>query len=366
MYADNLALLDDSKEEVVNMVSEWASVFEGQVLKVNTKKTEVMQVGKVEEKLLIDVSGEKQNQKKEFLLCISSKTNNICIPNSTRPSANAVQGQSEGAAECLHKVWEANRCCSAAPTSCQFYKELDTIVGGNPTSTVKAPVDTSLAHVPVESRLSQEEEILDEGGDPEAEDGSEARDECSQELFSTPEDASSHKLSDLGEARTGEEAPEMTLGGQPPLSVAEWLRRIRKQPRRTKEDFLREVMMHSAAEEQDLKEWRDSEKRDQKENAAHQKEAMEQLLNVMERQVDTLQAILALQTKQLCAHPPLQPLSQNSFPCAPHPHPRLPTHCYQPPGSTIYPFHSSSFTVQQCGLPLPTALNTHPSAVWLC
>ncbi|XP_053898916.1 CUGBP Elav-like family member 6 isoform X1 [Malaclemys terrapin pileata] len=62
---------------------------------------------------------------------------------------------------------------------------------------------------------------------------------------------------------------EMTLGAQPPssLSAAERLRRIRKQPRRTKVDFLHDVMMHSAAEKQELKEWRDSEKRDRKVNA---------------------------------------------------------------------------------------------------
>ncbi|XP_073159533.1 phosphopantothenoylcysteine decarboxylase isoform X2 [Lepidochelys kempii] len=69
---------------------------------------------------------------------------------------------------------------------------------------------------------------------------------------------------------------EMTLGAQPPsLSLAERLRRIRKQSQRTKEDFLRDVTMHSAAEKQELKEWRDSEKRDQKENVARQNKATE-------------------------------------------------------------------------------------------
>ncbi|EMP35003.1 hypothetical protein UY3_07811 [Chelonia mydas] len=73
-----------------------------------------------------------------------------------------------------HKAREANRCSSAAPTSCWFYKELDVILGGNPTSMAKATVDTSVACVPVESGPSQE--ILDEDvvgeGDPEAEDNS--------------------------------------------------------------------------------------------------------------------------------------------------------------------------------------------------
>ncbi|XP_043362165.1 uncharacterized protein LOC122458298 [Dermochelys coriacea] len=222
--------------------------------------------------------------------------------------------------------------------------------------------------MPVESGLRQKEEILDkdvEGeGNPQADDDSEVRDAGSQELFSTPEEASQSQLSDLGEAQTGEEAPEMPLGTQPPslLSLAERLCRITKRPRRTKEDFLREVLMHSTAEKQELKEWQDSKKRDRKENAARQNEAMEQLLNIIECQVDTLQVILALQTEQLCAHPPLQPLSQNSFPHAPPDtaNTLLSTSCFQ---SVSTAFHSYPVTVQPYGLPVPTALNTRPSAV---
>ncbi|EMP25621.1 hypothetical protein UY3_17311 [Chelonia mydas] len=108
-----------------------------------------------------------------------------------------------------HKVQEANCHSSAASTSCRLYKELDAILGGDPTSTAKAPVDTWLACVPVESGLSQEEEILDEDleGDPEAEDDLEVRDACSQKLFSTSEELSQSQQSDIGEAQTGEETP---------------------------------------------------------------------------------------------------------------------------------------------------------------
>ncbi|EMP34057.1 Centlein [Chelonia mydas] len=91
--------------------------------------------------------------------------------------------------------------------------ELDAIFGGDPTSTVKSTVDVSVAHVPVESGPSQEEEILDkdvEGEeDSEAEDDLEVKDACSQELFSTPEEASQSQLSELREAQTREEAPEV-------------------------------------------------------------------------------------------------------------------------------------------------------------
>ncbi|EMP24312.1 hypothetical protein UY3_18548 [Chelonia mydas] len=107
-----------------------------------------------------------------------------------------------------HKAREANCCSSALPMSCRFYKELDVIFGGDPTSTVKATVHTSVAHIPVESGPSQEE-ILDEDveGDPEAEDDSEVRDACSEELFSTPEESSRLQLSELGKVQTGKEAP---------------------------------------------------------------------------------------------------------------------------------------------------------------
>ncbi|EMP34478.1 hypothetical protein UY3_08307 [Chelonia mydas] len=97
-------------------------------------------------------------------------------------------------------------------------------------------------------------------------------------------------------------------------------------------------MMHSVAKKQELKEWRDSKKRDRKENAACQNEATEQLFNIMECQEDTLQTILALQTEQLHTRPPLQPLPQNPFPMSPQ---TPPTQSYQPPGSSLYLRHSS-------------------------
>ncbi|EMP37592.1 Zinc finger and SCAN domain-containing protein 20 [Chelonia mydas] len=99
-----------------------------------------------------------------------------------------------------YKAWEANPRSGAVPKSCRFYKELDEIGGGDPTSTAKTTVDTSVARMPVKSGLSQEEKILDkdvEGeGDPEAEDDLEARDACSQELFFTPEEPIQSRLSE--------------------------------------------------------------------------------------------------------------------------------------------------------------------------
>nr|XP_048694388.1 uncharacterized protein LOC125631552 isoform X2 [Caretta caretta] len=170
--------------------------------------------------------------------------------------------------------------------------------------------------------------------DPEAEDDSEARDACSQELFSTPEEPSQSQQSDLGKAQTGEEDPKQ-------------LCRIRKRPRRTKEDFLYEVMMHSTAEKQELKEWWDSENRDRKENAAHQKEAMERLLNLMEPPSGHAPGDTSSSNQAAPYLLSLQPLWQNFCPCAAPPHTHTPNtlstswlHCLPTA------FQSSLLTVQ--------------------
>ncbi|XP_030417593.1 zinc finger protein with KRAB and SCAN domains 2-like [Gopherus evgoodei] len=135
-----------------------------------------------------------------------------------------------------HKAREANCRSCAAFMSCRFYKELDAIFNGNPTSNVKATVATSMAHVSVKSGPSQEEEISDadvewEGG-PEAEEDLEVRDACSRELFSILGEASQSQLLERGEVQIAEEVPDMTVGAQPPslLSPAEQLSRIRRWP----------------------------------------------------------------------------------------------------------------------------------------
>ncbi|EMP31167.1 hypothetical protein UY3_11677 [Chelonia mydas] len=45
-----------------------------------------------------------------------------------------------------HKAREANRRSGAASKTCRFYKELDAILGGDPTSIAKSLVDTSEGH----------------------------------------------------------------------------------------------------------------------------------------------------------------------------------------------------------------------------
>ncbi|EMP24970.1 Mixed lineage kinase domain-like protein [Chelonia mydas] len=62
------------------------------------------------------------------------------------------------------KAREANPCSGAAPTTCHFYKELDAILGGGPTSTLSTTIDTS-EHSP--TRQEEEEQSGSEGAEEE-------------------------------------------------------------------------------------------------------------------------------------------------------------------------------------------------------
>ncbi|XP_073186504.1 uncharacterized protein [Lepidochelys kempii] len=121
------------------------------------------------------------------------------------------------------------------------------------------------------------------------------------------------------------------------LSPAERLQRIRKRPRRSKEGMLHEVMQHSSNENQKVQEWRDSERRvcQQNEERRHKSAVLRQQstdrpISVMERQVDLIQALVAMQVELYNPPSPPQPLSQNYFSCAPM---SPPTHFPQHPGS---------------------------------
>nr|XP_042698026.1 uncharacterized protein LOC112059694 isoform X2 [Chrysemys picta bellii] len=89
--------------------------------------------------------------------------------------------------QAYHKVREANHRSSGAPKTCRFYKELNDILGGDPTSIADCPVDTSHAAESgdnleaeiVNEEVELEEDVVLPAGSPSG--------AGSQELFSTPE-----------------------------------------------------------------------------------------------------------------------------------------------------------------------------------
>nr|XP_048724520.1 zinc finger protein with KRAB and SCAN domains 2-like [Caretta caretta] len=207
------------------------------------------------------------------------------------------------------KAREANRCSGGAPGTCRFYKELDAILGGDLTSTPRTTIDTS---EPSSTRLEEEEEESRSKGAEAEEDTPASLNACSQELFESQKEGSQLQQPVLGAGQTPEEAPNATLRSQPSmLSPAERLQRIRKRPHRRKEDMLHEVMQQSLNENLKAQEWRESERRirQQNEECWHKstvlwQQSMDWLINIMECQADSIQALVAMQVKHYHTLPP--------------------------------------------------------------
>ncbi|XP_074809237.1 uncharacterized protein LOC141987625 [Natator depressus] len=202
------------------------------------------------------------------------------------------------------KAREASSRSGAAPVTCHFYKELDAILGGDPTSMPSTTtMDTS---EPSASRQEEkEEEQSGSEGAPAEEDTPESLDACRQELLSSQEEGSQSWRPVLGEGQTPEEVPNATLRSQPSvLSPAKRLQRIRKRPCRSKEDMFHGVMQHSSNENRKVQEWRDSERRIRQQNEVPWHKSMvlwqqstDRLISIMERQVDSI----AMQAEHYCA-----------------------------------------------------------------
>ncbi|XP_074817984.1 uncharacterized protein LOC141992598 [Natator depressus] len=149
------------------------------------------------------------------------------------------------------KAHEANSHSGAALVTCRLYKELDAILGGDPTSTPRTTMGTS------EPSSTREKEEEDNGSEDAEEEEDTSLGACSQELFSSQEEGSQSQRLVLGEGQTPEDVPGATLRSQlSVLSLAERLQRIRKRPHRSKEDMLHEVMQQSFNENQKAQEWR--------------------------------------------------------------------------------------------------------------
>ncbi|XP_037758988.1 uncharacterized protein LOC119566675 [Chelonia mydas] len=245
-----------------------------------------------------------------------------------------------------HKAHEAKRRFSAAPITCRFYKELDAILGGDPTLTLRTTMDTS---EPSSTRQEEEEESWSKGA--EVEDTPESLDACSQELYSSQGEGSQLRKPMLGEGQTPVEVPTATLRSQPSvLSQAERLQRIRKRPRRSK-DMLPEVMQQSLNENLKAQEWRESERRIRQQNvdcrhknAELRQQSMDWLISIMERQADSIQVLVAMQAEHYFARPHLQ-LIPKLFPLCPHvtSNPLSPTSGFlSPPAAS----NTYSFTTQ--------------------
>ncbi|XP_065441486.1 zinc finger and SCAN domain-containing protein 29-like [Chrysemys picta bellii] len=200
------------------------------------------------------------------------------------------------------KARDANGRSGAPPVTCRFYKELDAILGVNSTSTPSTTMDTS---EPVWGGRRRKTGVMVVG----------RMEPCSQELFSSQEDGNQSQRPVLGGGQTEEQVPAAsTLRPQPSLlSSAQRLQRLRKRPRKSKEDMLQEVMRQSIKENEKAQDWRERESRICQENAAHRRQSTahwqqstDRLISILERQADAIQELVAMQKEEQYRkrHPP--------------------------------------------------------------
>ena len=67
LYADNLALVVNGKQELQDILEEWNGLYTRHGLKLNIEKTEVLHIGHQMEELDIELEGKKLTQRDSFV-----------------------------------------------------------------------------------------------------------------------------------------------------------------------------------------------------------------------------------------------------------------------------------------------------------
>ncbi|XP_050798269.1 uncharacterized protein LOC127045790 [Gopherus flavomarginatus] len=190
----------------------------------------------------------------------------------------------------------------------------------------------------------------------------ESQEACSQELFSSQEEASqSQQLELVGEEEAEERVP-VSLNPPALSQPAEKLQNLRRKPRKSKEDLVKAVMNQYARESKRLQDWREK-MHEWRETQSRRKElatkkSTKQLISLLARQTDCMQSLVAMQADQYCANPPPPKLS----PLCPSVYSKhlSPAAWFLPPPAAP---NTCTFTYQPRELrPLPYALNPHHHA----
>ncbi|XP_050792321.1 uncharacterized protein LOC127042873 [Gopherus flavomarginatus] len=234
---------------------------------------------------------------------------------------------------------------------------------------------------------SEQGEVGDgvEDGDSEATgmegDTPESQDTCSQDLFSSPEEASqSQQLEADGE----EEAEDRARGILTTAAVSPPSRRLqnlRRNPGKSKEELIKSVLSHynresrkteerrSSVQEwrKTVHEWRQTESR-RKELSA--KKTTKQMISLLSRQTESFESLVAMQTNMYRANPqpsqsplPCHPVySQNNFLQQPVPYyPQLPPTPIRsrtsPDNYNSYPVHSTPIILQHSNAEVQQTVN---------
>ncbi|KAM9125526.1 uncharacterized protein ACDP82_012851 [Pangshura tecta] len=209
------------------------------------------------------------------------------------------------------KAREGNRRSGAAPTTCRFYKELDAIYGGDPTVNPRTTMDSSEQgeEREVEGGMETDSEAAGVGGDP-----TESQEACSQELFSSQEEASQSQHLELGEEESQEQVPVSLTSPRngPALSETEKkLQNLRREPKKSKEDLVKAVMNQCARDSKSMQDWRDKiqhwEETQTRRKELSLKKTTRQLISLIAHQTDCIQSLVAMQAEHYRANLPPAP-----------------------------------------------------------
>ncbi|XP_050794024.1 40S ribosomal protein SA isoform X2 [Gopherus flavomarginatus] len=203
---------------------------------------------------------------------------------------------------------EGNRRSGTAPTTCRFYKELDAILGCDPTANPRSRMESSEQGEVGEGVEDAESEATGVEGDiPESQEA------CSQELFSSQEEASQSQQREVA----GEEAEErarVTLTNAAGSTDSRRLQNLRKNPRKSKEELIKAVMNHYTRESRKMQEWREK-MHEWRQTQSRRKElatkkTSKRLISLLACQTDSFESLVAMQADLYRGNP--HP-SQSSF-----------------------------------------------------
>ncbi|XP_050802613.1 uncharacterized protein LOC127047822 [Gopherus flavomarginatus] len=260
--------------------------------------------------------------------------------------------------------------------TCCFYKELDAILGCDPTANPRITMESSEQGEEGEGVEETESEVTGVEGDT-----SESQEACSQELFSSQEEASQSQQLELVGEEEAEEQVHVSLNLPALSQPAERLQNLRCKPRKSKDDLVKAVMNQYASENKRLQDWREKmhqwrETQSRRKELATKK-STKQLIRLLARQTDCMQSLVAMQADQYRANP-LTP--QSSLPCAPlfaqNPflqqpgsyHHQLPPTPVRSPTSPEnydpYPMHSTPITMQYINPEVQQALHSNPGRTY--
>ncbi|XP_050801882.1 zinc finger and SCAN domain-containing protein 29-like [Gopherus flavomarginatus] len=282
------------------------------------------------------------------------------------------------------KAREGNCRSGAAPTTCRFYQELDAILGCDPTANPRSTMESS--------EQGEVGEVV-EDGDSEATgvegDTPESQYTCSQELFSSQEEASQSQQLEVDGEEEAEDRARMTLTTAAGSLASHRLQNLRWNPRKSKEELIKSVMSHYNRESRKTQEWREKtyewrESVHEWRKSVHEwrqtesrrkelsaKKTTKQMISLLARQTEAFESLVAMQTNMYRGNP--QP-SQSPLPCSPvfpqnnflqQPVPyylQLPPTPVRSPTSpdnyNSYPVHSTPITLQHSNPEVQQTLNS--------